>query len=397
MPVTKSVGTTVLGGTINLNGTLLVRANAVGHESALAQIVALVQRAQVSKPAIQHLADRISAVFVPVVVALSVTTLIVWLLLGQSLFLAFQAAISVMVIACPCGMGLAVPTAVMVGTGNGAKHGVLIKGADVMEKARKIDAVLFDKTGTLTTGTPSVVDTLCVSLSVSAERLLWLAACAESGSEHPLAKAIATAVSVRTPALHVEQPHDVLAVPGQGLRCTLANGQCVLVGNELLLQSSGVAPLDDAVRAWHARHSQLGQTVVFVATDTQLIGAIAIADTLRPEADAVIAHLRASGVHTYMVTGDNEQTARAIAAQCGIENVVAQVLPGDKQERVAALQRSGHIVCFVGDGVNDSPALTQADVGIAIGAGTDVAIEAADMVLMRDDLRGVIVALACAV
>lgn len=404
MPVSKTVGDTVLGGTVNQQGMLLVRAECVGHEGALAKIIGLVQEAQESKPPIQALADRISAVFVPVVVVLSLVTLGGWLLYGAAFIDAFRMAIAVMVIACPCGMGLAVPTAVMVGTGNGARHGVLVKGASVMERARKVTAVLFDKTGTLTVGAPSVVDTLVME-PFEQERFLLLANAVEQGSEHPLAVAILEhillklspeALARRVSALNTEP------LAGEGLQSEVQLSdvrETVCVGNELMMRKrvSGGGSWDPRLSDWQTQHADLGHTVVFLGVlNVGVVGCFAIADTLRPEAAAVVAYLQQTGVRTYMVTGDNQRTANAIAAQCGIDRVIAQVLPSEKLSCVTNLQREGQVVCFVGDGVNDSPALTAAEVGIAIGAGTDVAIEAADVVLMRDDLRGVLVALAVA-
>jgi Cu+-exporting ATPase len=406
MPVSKNVGDSVIGGTVNQQGMVLMRAEYVGQETALAQIVALVQQAQSTKPPIQKVADRISSFFVPAVVALSVLTFIVWIALtapenptvkldeGMSaLFFSVQMAISVLVIACPCGMGLAVPTAVMVGTGNAAKHGVLIKGAHVLEKARRVDAVLFDKTGTLTLGKPKVQATS----SYNVTRMLWLAASAESGSEHPLAWAVLEAHralpdSSREPLV---SPLEFRAVPGEGLECTLTTKQRVRIGNLRLMRRLSVeVPAELLVEA--RVHASQGCTVVYVAEENALVGLVAIADQLRPEAAAVVQYLKSNGIQTWMVTGDNETTALAVAQKCGIEEVFAQVLPSEKQSKVQELQRLGRVVCFVGDGVNDSPALTQSDVAVAVGAGTDVAIESADMVLMKNDLRDVAVALAVA-
>ncbi len=404
MPVSKNVGDAVIGGTVNQQGMVVVRAEYVGQETALAQIVGLVQEAQSSKPPIQKVADRISSVFVPLVVALSLLTFAVWMALtapenptvvleasqGSPFFFSFKIAISVLVIACPCGMGLAVPTAVMVGSGNGAKHGVLIKGAQVLEKARRVDAVLFDKTGTLTIGKPRVQ----ASSSYNVSHMLWLAASAESGSEHPLAKAIMDAHHSLPPAVRKQLSSAATfdPIPGEGLQCTLATKEEVLIGNLRLMKHFSVAVSDD-MNSEAAVHAASGCTVIYVAESSKLIGLVAIADELRPEAAAVVQYLKDNGIQPWMVTGDNETTALAIARKCGIEEVFSQVLPSDKQAKVQELQRAGKVVCFVGDGVNDSPALTQSDVAIAVGAGTDVAIESADMVLMKNDLRDVAVAL----
>ena len=391
MAVRKESGDSVIGSTVNQDGLIFVRAEYIGQETALAQIVTLVQNAQGSKPPIQKVADQISAVFVPIVFGLSLVTFIVWMSLTGSgvvavaspFLFSFQMGIAVLVIACPCGMGLAVPTAVMVGSGNGAKHGVLIKSANVLEKARSVDCVLFDKTGTLTLGKPTV------QIHVGSDRMLWLAASAESGSEHPLAKAILLAYKNESASL--SSPVEFNSVPGAGLECHLSSGEDVLVGNERLMHMHDIV-IPESILSQALASSNLGRTVVYVAEGSHFCGFFGIADPLRPEALAVVQYLQRSGIETWMVTGDNSMTANAIARQCGITQVFSQVLPSGKQETVQQLQES-KIVCFVGDGVNDSPALSQSDVGIAIGGGTDVAVESADMVLMRNDLRDVIVAL----
>ena len=400
LPVSKTVNDGVIGGTVNQTGSILVRAEYVGQETALAQIVLLVQNAQQSKPPVQKMADKISSIFVPVVLGISLLTLIVWLSLTvpenpavsvteSPIFFSFQMAISVMVIACPCGMGLAVPTAVMVGSGNGAKHGVLIKGAQVLEKAQKVDVVIFDKTGTLTLGKPKL-------LSVSSqdhERMLWLAASAETGSEHPLGMAIVDGYKERTvERTPLSSPVQFESIAGEGLKVTLKSGDEVFVGNHALMKRANAHITRDDLEKVN-RDLTGGCTVIFVAEGEQYMGYCVIADKVRDEAKAVVDYLTNDGIECWMITGDNKETAHAIAQQCSIKHVMAEVLPQNKQSKVQELREQGKIVCMVGDGVNDSPALSACDVGMAIGAGTDVAIESADMVLMRNDLADVVTAL----
>jgi Cu2+-exporting ATPase len=380
LPVSKKPGDKLVGATINKQGTLRARATAVGSDTALAQIVKLVQEAQNSKAPAQRLADR--AAFWLVLVALigGIATLVVWLALGKSFTNALLFAITVVVITCPDALGLATPTAIMVGTGLGAKRGILFKNAVALEQVASLDTVVLDKTGTLTRGEPEVVE-IKTTGAVSEETLLRLAAALERESEHPLAEAIVKAAHLRglddaEPATHFE------AVAGEGALATVA-GRRLAVGNARLLERQHVAL--DGSRPLAEEMAGLGRTVVHVAVDGEIAGLIAIADAPRDSAHEAITALTALGVRPVMLTGDNRATAERIAAALGIDEVIAEVLPADKAAKVAELQRQGRKVAMVGDGVNDAPALAQADVGIAIGAGTDVAIETADVVLMRSD------------
>jgi P-type Cu2+ transporter len=386
LPVTKTVGSDVIGASVNTTGTLRVRATKVGADTALAQIVALVQEAQNSKAPGQRLADR--AAFWLVLVALigGTATFLLWLAAGASVQMALLFAITVVVITCPDALGLATPTAVMVGTGLGAKRGVLFKNATALEISARINTVVMDKTGTLTKGEPEVTDV--VTEGIEEDELLGLVAAVERESEHPLAEAVVRYATGRG-ALVLEAT-DFRNVPGHGAGAEVA-GRRVVVGNRKLMAAENI-DLDRLV----SRRDQLaaaGRTAVFVAVDGRGAGLIAMADAARDTAAAAVAALHESGVAVVMLTGDNEATARRIAGQLGIDTVIAEVLPGDKSARVAELQRAGKRVAMVGDGVNDAPALAQADLGIAIGAGTDVAIETADVVLMRSDPLDVPVAL----
>lgn len=399
-PVTKGVDDAVIGGTVNLTGLMHVRATSVGSDSMLSQIVQLVQNAQMTRPPIQAMADRISARFVPAVVALASLAFVVWLIVGYTVLpddwlpprtsrflFALLFFITTLVIACPCALGLATPTAVMVGTGLGAKHGVLIKSGEALETAHKIDSIIFDKTGTLTHGQPRVTDLYAVD-GADEEEVLVVAASAESGSEHPLGRAICEhASSIPAVRSRLSPCADFEAVPGRGLRCTVA-GVPVLIGNRAWMKAhtDGVPPTMEEVLV---ALEECGKTAVLVAHGGHVIGVIGIADALRPEAAAVVAKLAECNVEVWMVTGDNTRTAMSIAASAGITHVFAEVLPAEKAKKVQELQQQGKTVAMVGDGINDAPALVQADVGVAIGAGTDIAIEAADMVLMRSDLRDV--------
>jgi len=431
LPVSKSAGDVLIGGTINQTGSVRMRVTHVGSDTALSRIVQLVQDAQTSKPAIQALADKISGYFVPAVIAISFVTLAVWLVLlysgavpaswvpsNRSRFLfAFLFAISVLVIACPCALGLATPTAIMVGTGVGASYGVLIKGGAALEAAHSIDAVLFDKTGTLTHGKPVVTDNLILpfddwypgetlstdnNISLGAPPLwFWsIVVAAESLSEHPLAKAmVAHGQTTHESELLMLPSSAFEAATGRGLKVALeivAEGpqSVCLIGNRAWMEENSVG-IPHEVDAFATDLEAEGKTCMFVALDLNLAGVVAVADTVRAESRNVIAHLEAAGTLVWMVTGDNTRTALAIARDLGIApgRVFSQVLPADKAERVADLQERGMQVAMVGDGINDAPALTKADLGIAIGAGTDVAIESADMVLMKSNLTDVVTAL----
>jgi Cu2+-exporting ATPase len=386
LPVSKGVGAEVIGASINTTGTMRVRATKVGAETALAQIVKLVQEAQNSKAPGQRLADR--AAFWLVLVALlgGTATLLAWLLLGAGVGVAVLFAITVVVITCPDALGLATPTAIMVGTGLGAKRGVLFKNATALETSARIDTVVMDKTGTLTKGEPEVTD--IVAEGIGRDELLALAAAVEAESEHPLAAAVvrrAQQEGVDSPAAQ-----DFLNVPGHGASATVS-GHRVLIGNRRLMADEGI----DLGALAKARDelASTGRTAVLVAVDGKAAGVIALADAARETAAPAVAALHEAGIEVVMLTGDNEATARRIAGQLGIDRVIAEVLPGDKAAKVAELQKAGKKVAMVGDGVNDAPALAQADLGVAIGAGTDVAIETADVVLMRSDPLDVPIAL----
>ncbi len=378
MPVTKNVDDDVIGGTINKTGMLRYRATKIGADTALAQIVKLVQQAQNSKAPAQLLADRASQWLVIAAIAISVLTFSVWLfVLGEPLLFALTLAITVLVIACPDALGLATPMAIMVGTGIGARHGILIKDAVALEEATKLDVVVFDKTGTLTMGEPKVVEVIGSQGFDEAEVLL-LAAAVERGSEHHIAKAILE----RVDGAPLAEAGDFASVEGKGVRAMI-DGRLVLSGNRMHMDDNGVSL--GALGAEAVRLQGSGRTIAHLARDGVLVGLIAIADAPRPTAAAAVARLKSRGVEVAIITGDNQATARRIAAELGVETVLAEVLPGDKAAKIKALQGEGKKVGMVGDGVNDAPALTQADVGFAIGAGTDVALESADVVLMRSD------------
>ncbi len=389
-PVEKLPGSVVVGGSLNRTGTLVFRATRVGADTTLAQIVRLVEEAQGSKAPIQRLADLVASYFVPAVIILAVVAAGAWLAFGPEprATMALQTFIAVLIIACPCAMGLATPTAIMVGTGKGAENGVLIRGGEALENAHKIDAVVLDKTGTLTLGKPAVIDVLRVG-GVGERELLRLAAAAELGSEHPFGEAIVA--RAKDLALDLPAADSFVALAGHGVRARVEGGE-VLLGNRALMESAGVG-LDGLVERAEALAAK-GATPMYVAVDGSPLGVIAVADRARPEAADAVRQLEALGLEVWMVTGDNERTANAVAAELGIRRVLAEVLPEQKAERVKELQRQGKRVAMVGDGINDAPALAQADLGIAIGAGTDVALAASDVTLVGNDLRGVITAIA---
>lgn len=401
LPVNKTVGDEVIGATVNQQGILHVKTTKVGSETALSQIVKLVQDAQTSKAPIQGFADKISAVFVPVVVLIAIATFAIWSLLfaagivpstwltaGTTPFLfSFLLGVTVLVIACPCALGLATPTAVMVGTGLGAEHGILIKGGEPLETAHSINAVILDKTGTITYGKPNVTDIYTVT--GTEEELLYYIASAEAGSEHPLGKAIVNFAKEKVTILN--SPEDFTTVTGRGISAKV-DGKSVLVGSRALMQENEIS-LPESLDAIMQSYEEDGKTAMLVAVDDSLLGTVAVADTVKPESLSAITRLKAMGIDVWMVTGDNSRTAKAIARQVGINHVFADIMPSEKAEKVKELQNQNKIVAMVGDGINDSPALAQANVGIAIGAGTDVAIETADLVLMRSDLRDVVTAI----
>ncbi len=388
MPVEKAPGDSLYGATLNGHGALYYRATRVGQETTLAQIIRLVEEAQGSRAPIQRLADRISAWFVPLVVGLATLSFLLWLLLGPAptLTLAILVFVAVLIIACPCALGLATPTAIIVGVGKGAARGVLIRQAEALEKAHSVDTVVLDKTGTLTTGKPAV--TAVVPNPSREERdLLFLAASAEHGSEHPLAQAITQRAHEQ--GIELGQTDDFQAIPGRGVTASIG-GKSVLLGNRALMDESGV--FLDGLNESAARFAAEGGTPVFLAADGQAMGVFSVADTLKPGAAEGVERLRAMGLRVVMLTGDNAATAHTIARQLGIGQVEAEALPQDKAAVVRRLQSEGRVVAVVGDGINDAPALAQADVSLAMGGGTDVAIESADITLMRDDVGAVAMA-----
>ncbi|HFU4086695.1 TPA: heavy metal translocating P-type ATPase [Streptococcus suis] len=384
LPVKKTVGDTVVGATLNQHGAFQMQATKVGADTTLSQIIRLVEEAQGSKAPIAQLADRVSAVFVPIVMALAVLSGLAWFLLGQeSWIFSLSITISVLVIACPCALGLATPTAIMVGTGKGAENGVLFKSGQAIEVLEKIDTIVFDKTGTITQGKPVVTD-IQVFGHFTNEQALQLAASSEQYSEHPLAQALLR--SAEETSIPLLASKDFQALSGRGLSVTIAE-QHILLGNASLMTESAIE-IDQAV-AVAEKFASEAKTPVYLAADGELVAVIAIADQVKPSSQAAIQALHQMGLEVVMLTGDNAKTAQAIADQVGIDRVISQVLPEDKAEQVKRIQATGKKVAMVGDGINDAPALAQAEVGIAIGSGTDVAIESADLVLMHSDLMDV--------
>ena len=386
VPVAKNAGDTVTGATLNQRGTLTMQASRVGSDTVLAQIVRLVSQAQGSRAPIQRMADGVTGYFVPVVLMLAIATFVGWYVAGpEPRFLpALMASVSVLIIACPCALGLATPTAIMVGTGRGAQMGVLIKDAESLETLHRVQTVVLDKTGTLTEGRPALTDVLTMPDVTEAE-LLRLAAAVERGSEHPLAAAILAGAQARGIAFGESTYFESFS--GRGVTGQ-AEGKTVLLGNAALMQERKIILPSDMTAPAEALAAS-GKTPMFAAADGRLIGLLAVADTIRPTTSAAIARLKAAGLEVIMLTGDSRRTAEAIARQAGIDRVTAEILPQHKAEAIKRLQAEERIVAMVGDGINDAPALAQAHVGLAIGTGTDVALEAADVVLMRGDLNGV--------
>jgi Cu+-exporting ATPase len=385
LPVEKAAGAQVFGATTNRTGSFTFRAAKVGTDTVLSQIIRLVEEAQGSKAPIQRMADVVASYFVPIVIGVAGIAFLFWYLLGPSPSLTYSMLtfVSVLIIACPCALGLATTTAIMVGTGIGASNGVLIRNAEALERARKIQVIVLDKTGTLTVGKPSVTD--IIPFGVTEAEVLRLAASAERGSEHALGEALVTASTER--GIDLEQPTNFQVVPGQGIVATVGS-TVVAIGNSVMMASRGIARGDTEAGA--SELATQGKTPVYIAADDTLIGIVAIADTIKPEAAEVVAKLREMGLEPVMLTGDNRRTAEAIAQQLGITRVVADVLPQDKSAKIKELQAEGLMVAMVGDGINDAPALAQADIGIAMGTGTDVAMESAGVTLLRGDLHGLL-------
>ncbi len=394
LPVEKSVGSPVYGATMNKVGSFHFRATRIGKDTALANIIRLVQEAQGSQAPIQRLVDRVASRFVPAVLGIALITFVGWLAWDpvlpslpwgsppSALPIAILNLVAVLVIACPCALGLATPTAIVVGMGKGAERGILIRNAEALERAYRIRTVVLDKTGTLTIGKPAVTDV--VSLRMPEDDLLRLAASAERGSEHPLGKSLIEAANDRS--LPLDEDSDFRALPGHGVEAQV-NGSTVVLGNPALMKDIGVSL--DSLESRGRELSEQGKTPVFVAVDGHAAGVVAVADTLRPESREAVEAMHRLGLEVIMLTGDDRRTAEAIASQVGIDRVIAEVLPDQKADKILSLQEEGKTVAMVGDGINDAPALTRADVGIALGTGTDVAIAAADVTLMRGDLRGV--------
>ena len=383
IPVDKQAGDKVIGATINQSGYFRMRADKVGDETALSQIIKLVDEATSSKAPIAKLADKVAGIFVPIVIGIALLAMVVWLICGATFEFAMTIAVSVLVVSCPCALGLATPTAIMVGTGRGASNGILIKSAEALETAHSVNVVVMDKTGTITQGKPVVTDLVCHS-GVTEDYLLQIAVSLEKLSEHPLARAIVAEAEKRnTQFLPVEQFEQI---PGQGIKGSIQGLAC-LAGNQKLLNAEGIH--DEALEQLQDQMADQGKTPLFFAAAGKLIGMVAVADVVKPSSKQAIADLQTMGIEVVMLTGDHKKTAEAIRKQVGVDRVVAEVLPQDKEREVRSLQASGKKVAMVGDGINDAPALARADVSIAIGAGTDVAMESADIVLMRNDLLDV--------
>ncbi|MFT5170307.1 MAG: Cu+-exporting ATPase [Candidatus Marinamargulisbacteria bacterium] len=386
MPVEKTSKSNVIGATLNKTGSFTYKATKVGADTALAQIIKLVNEAQGSKAPIQKIADKVSSIFVPTVLIVASLSFVIWLFFGFGFSFSLTIFIAVMIIACPCALGLATPTAVMVGTGKAATQGILIKSAQALQAAQSIGAIVFDKTGTITKGEPTVTD--IVSVSIEEKKILTIAASLEKQSEHPLGEALLKSAKKKEIVLH--DITSFKSITGQGIQGTI-NETEYFFGNRRLMKKLNHS-LEPHSNAFDALERQ-GKTVMFLATTETLSGFIAVADTIKEHSRKAIQALRSNGIEVYMITGDNKRTADAIARECGISQVLAEVLPKDKADQIQLIQNQGLKVAMVGDGINDAPALAQADIGIAMGAGTDVAIESADIVLIKDDLRDVVLAM----
>lgn len=387
IPVEKNIGDTVTAATINKTGAFRFRATKIGDDTTLSQIIALMEEASASKAPISKLADKVAGIFVPVVISIAILATVIWLLLGQTFSFALSIGIAVLVISCPCALGLATPVAIMVGTGKGAENGILIKSAEALETAHTVNTVVLDKTGTITEGHPKVTG-LYPSSGVTEEKLLQIAASLESLSEHPLAQAIVSLSKQR--GLSLFDPSNFQALSGLGLSASL-EGTPYLAGNERLMEEQGIHL--DELRTTAAELAQDGKTPLYFAQSQTLLGIISVSDVAKPTSSQAIAEMKQLGLEVVMLTGDNQRTADAIGRQLGVSQVIAQVLPQDKEQKIRQLQESGKKVAMVGDGINDAPALARADVGIAIGAGTDIALEAADIVLMKNDLLDAVTAI----
>lgn len=386
LPVDKQVGDEVIGATINKAGYIKIKARKVGGDTTLSQIIALVQEASSSKAPIAKLADRISGVFVPIVIGIALTAFVLWMLFGQTLIFALSTAITVLVISCPCALGLATPTAIMVGTGKGAEHGVLIKSAESLEIAHEIQTVVLDKTGTITEGKPEVTDVFSL-VENKRKHLIEVATALEKLSEHPLAEAVVE--YGRKQEIREIQAENFEAIPGEGVTGSI-DGIEYFAGNERMMERMGISLNDWGIRA--KALAAEGKTVLYFSTEREVLGMFAMADRIKPSSAEAVKEFEKMGIEVVMLTGDNEQTAQAVKERVGIRHVVAEVLPQDKEAKIRELQNNGNKVAMVGDGINDAPALARADVGIAIGAGTDIAMDSADIVLMRSELTDAVTA-----
>lgn len=384
LPVEKKQGDLVIGATINKTGVLTFRATKVGSQTMLAQIIKVVEEAMGSKAPIQLLADKVSYYFVPVVIGIAILAFVIWLVSGQSFVFALAIFVTVLIIACPCALGLATPTAVMMGTGLAANSGILIKSGSALEIAKKVNMVIFDKTGTLTKGEPSVTDVIMTNDQLPMAKLLQIAASIEKNSEHPLAQAIVSKAKAEN--IKLAEVKNFQALPGKGVQAELEHKK-ILLGTRKLMQENNISI--DSIEAKTAELENQGKTVMILAFDNKIIGLMAVADTLKENSKQAVSELKKMGKETAIITGDNERVGKAIARDVGIDRVLAEVLPQEKAAEIKKLQNEGKVVAMVGDGINDAPALAQADLGIALGSGTDIAMETGEIVLIKDDLRDV--------